>query len=224
MNMEEIRKILTEYGKKIVEKGLVAGPGGNISGRDGDFVYLSPSGFFLDEIKEDEWVKVDLKTGKIYSDLRPTCEISMHLGIYIERKDVKAVFHTHPPITVGLISAGVKFKPFFPDFVAILGKRIPIIDYVQPGGEEIRKAVCKEIKKVNVVLLKNHGVVAVGESIKEAYTRSLIVEEAAKSLFVGIISGKMKYLKEKEIEGIENLEAEDYRKALLKKYELEDKG
>ncbi len=215
--MEKIRKILSEYGKKIVEKGLVAGPGGNISARDGDFVYLSPSGFFLDEIKEEEWVKVDFKTGKIYSNLRPTCEISMHLGIYMVREDVKAVFHTHPPITVGLISAGVKFKPFFPEFVAILGKKIPIIDYVPPAGEEIRKAVCKEIKKSDVVLLKNHGVVAVGQSIKEAYTRSLIVEEAAKSLFVGIISGKMRYFKKEEIEGIENLEAEDYRKTLLKK-------
>ncbi|MGC8976635.1 MAG: class II aldolase/adducin family protein [Candidatus Ratteibacteria bacterium] len=215
--MEEIRKILTEYGKKVVEKGLVAGPGGNISGRDGDFVYLSPSGFFLDEIKEDQWVKVNLKTGEILSDLRPTCEISMHLGIYIERDDVKAVFHTHPPITVGLISAGVKFKPFFPDYVAILGRNVPLIDYVTPAGEDIRKAVCKEIKKADVVLLKNHGVVAVGESIKEAYTRSLIVEEAAKSIFAARCCGKLRYFNEKEIKQIENLEAEDYRKALLKR-------
>jgi L-fuculose-phosphate aldolase len=214
--MEEIRKKLTEIGKKIVEKGLVAGPGGNISARDGEFVYLSPSGFFLDEIKEDQWVKVNLKTGEIFSDLRPTCEISMHLGIYVERKDINAVIHTHPPITVGLISSGVKFRPFFPDYVAILGRDVPVIDYVPPAGEEIRKAVCKEIRKVNVVLLKNHGVVAVGESIKEAYTRSLIVEEAAKSIFVGILMGKLKYFNRKEIEQIEKLEAEDYRKALLK--------
>jgi L-fuculose-phosphate aldolase len=215
--MEKIRKRLTEYGKKIVEKGLVVGSGGNISAREGNFVYLSPSGFFLDEIKEEQWVKVDLKTGKIYSDLRPTCEISMHIGIYIEREDVKAVFHTHPAITIGLISSGVKFKPFSPEFVGILGKKVAIIDYVSPGGKEIKEKVCKEIKKVNVVLLKNHGVVVVGESIKEAYTRSLLVEEIAKSLFVGIISGKMRYLKEREIREIENSEAENYRRNLLKK-------
>jgi len=63
--MEEIRKKLTEYGKKIVEKELVAGPGGNISAREGNFVYLSPSGFFLDEIKEEQWVKVNIKTGEM---------------------------------------------------------------------------------------------------------------------------------------------------------------
>ena len=66
--MEEIRKLLTLYGKKIVEKGLVAGPGGNISAREGEYVFLSPSGFFLDEIKEDTWVKVNIKTGKIFGD------------------------------------------------------------------------------------------------------------------------------------------------------------
>ena len=117
--MENIREKLTEYGRKIVEKKLVAGSGGNISAREGNFVYLSPSGFFLDDIKKNEWVKVDIKTGEIYEELKPTCEISTHLGIYKEREDVKVVFHTHPPLTVGLISSGMDFKPFFPDFVAV---------------------------------------------------------------------------------------------------------
>ncbi|MCD6407909.1 class II aldolase/adducin family protein [bacterium] len=219
MREKEIREKLSYYGKKLVEKNLVAGPGGNISAREGDYVFLSPSGFFLDEIGEKEWVKVNLKTGKIYGDLRPTCEISMHLGIYLERKEIKAVFHTHPPFTVGLISAGVELKPVFPDFVAVLGRKVPVVDYVVPGGEEIRKAVVKEIKKFNVVLLKNHGVVCIGETLKEAYARSLIVEEAAKTILSGIIAGKLRYLTNKEVEEIENLEVEDYRKNLLKKTE-----
>jgi len=217
--MEEIRKKLTEYGKKIVEKELVAGPGGNISAREGNFVYLSPSGFFLDEIKEEEWVKVNIKTGEIEGNLKPTCEISMHLGIYKEREDIKVIFHTHPPLTVGLISSGVEFKPFCPDFVAVLGREVPVIDYVPPAGEEIRKAVCEKIKNCNVVLLKNHGVVCVGETFKEAFARAWLLEDTAKSLIAGLISGKMRYLTPEEIKNIEEMEAEDYRKALLKKLE-----
>jgi len=214
--MEEIRKLLSKYGKLIIEKGLSAGPGGNISAKEKNFVYLSPSGFALDEIKIDEWVKFDLKTGKVFGKYRPTCEISMHLGIYLERKDVKAVIHTHPPITIGLISSGVKIKPLFPDFVAIVGRKVGYINYVIPAGEEIRKAVVKEIKKYNVVLLKNHGVVSVGENLKEAFVRNWIIEETAKMLFAGKMFGKTRYLTEKEILGIENLEAEDYRKTLLR--------
>ncbi len=85
--MENIRKQLCKYGNLVLEKGLAAGPGGNISAREKNFVYLSPSGFALDEIKESQWVKVDLKTGKQYGELKPTCEISMHLGCYIARPE-----------------------------------------------------------------------------------------------------------------------------------------
>ncbi|MCM8814854.1 MAG: class II aldolase/adducin family protein [Candidatus Omnitrophica bacterium] len=214
--MDNIKKQLCKYGKLVLEKNLAAGPGGNISARVGDFVYLSPSGFALDEIKENQWVKVDLKTGKQYGRLKPTCEISMHLGCYIARDDIKAVIHTHPPVTLGLISAGVGLKPFYPDFVAMLGREIPMVEYVIPAGEEIRQAVVEQIKKYNVVLLKNHGAVSVGETLKEAFTRAWMIEESAKMQVVGMIAGKIRYFTENEIKGIENLKAEDYRKALLK--------
>ncbi len=214
---KKTREQLSQYGKKLVEKGLVAGPGGNISARDREYVFLSPSGFFLDEIEEKDWVKVNLNTGKVYGDLRPTCETSMHLGIYLERKEVRAVIHTHPPITVGLISAGVRFKPVFPDYVALLGREIPMVDYVVPAGEKIRKAVVEKIRRYNTVLLKNHGVVCAGETLKEAFVKSWLVEEAAKTIFVGKVAGNLKCLNLREIEDVENLEAEDYRKALLKK-------
>jgi len=215
--MEKIRKDLCKYGKLILEKNLAAGPGGNISAREGDYVYLSPSGFALDEILPEQWIKIHLNTGKQYGRLKPTCEISMHLGCYIERPDIKAIIHTHPPVTLGIISAGVGLKPFYPDFVAILGSEIPLVDYVIPAGEEIRQAVVKEIKKYNVVLLKNHGAVSVGETLKEAFTRAWMTEETAKMQAIGMMIGKIRYFTEKEIKDIENLKAEDYRKMLLKK-------
>ncbi len=215
--MEECRRELTIYGKKIIEKGLAAGPGGNISAREGDYVFLSPSGFFLDEIGSDEWVKVHLETGRIYGQARPTCEISMHLGIYLAREDVKAVVHTHPPLAVGMVSAGARLKPLFPDFVALLGRDVPVIDYVQPGSQEMRRRVVKSLGKGNVVLMKNHGSVCVGETLKEAFARSWLLEETARSVLAGNMVGKIKYLSLKEIEGLENMEAEDYRKTLLKK-------
>jgi L-fuculose-phosphate aldolase len=215
--VENVKKQLSDTGKKLIEKNLVAGPGGNISAREGNYVYLSPSGFSLNEIGEKEWVQVNLKTGRINGKLRPTCEISMHLGIYAARKDVNAVVHTHPALTIGLISAGIKFKPLCPDYVAVLGRDVPVIPYVKPGGQEIRQAVVKEIKKADVVLLKNHGVVCVGETLKEAFTRSWIVEEISKSIIAGKIAGdKLIFLNRKDVEEIENMEAEDYRKALLK--------
>jgi len=216
MTEKEIRKELCRIGCLLVQKNLVAGPGGNISVRQNSWVYLSPSGFALDEIQPEEWVKVNIKTGKQEGKKRPTCEISMHLGIYLAREDIKAVVHTHPAITTGLVSAGVKLRPIFPDFVALLGPVIPIVDYVIPAGQTIRKAVVRVIRKANVVALKNHGAVCVGQNIYEAFTRAWLLEESARMLMASLIAGKVRYLTRKEIEGIENLEAENYRKTLLK--------
>ena len=65
---KEIKKLkqeLVRYGKKIIEKGLAVGPGGNISAREGSVIYLSPSGYSFDELNEDDYVGENLKTGKI---------------------------------------------------------------------------------------------------------------------------------------------------------------
>ena len=214
---KKLKQELVRYGKKIIEKGLAVGPGGNISARKGNTIYLSPSGYSFDELNEDDYVGVNLKTGKITEGtLKPTCEVSMHLGCYLIRKDISAVIHTHPPLVIGLISAGAKIKPMFPDFVALVGE-VPVIDYVIPAGEKIRKAVTKVIKKYDAVLLKNHGLVTVGATLKEAFYRAEIIEEAARILIVSRIFGKPGFLNKREIKGIKNLEAEDYRKMLLKK-------
>ena len=140
----------------------------------------------------------------------------MHLGCYLMRKDIKAVIHTHSPFLIGLISAGGKLNPLFPDFVALLGKEVPVAEYVIPAGEEIRKAVTKVIKNNDAVLLKNHGAVTVGVNLKEAFFRAQLLEETAKIIIAGKVTGKLKFFTKKEIQGIDNLAAEDYRKILLK--------
>ena len=223
--MSKITQEMSRYGKLIVENKLTCGPGGNISVREGNLVYLSPSGFSLAEIKSGDWFTVDIRTGKQVGKgkkwLRPTCEVSMHLGCYLVRPDIKTVIHTHPILATALATAGVEFKGLFPDFVAILGPMVPAIEYVIPAGEEIRKAVTAELKKGwNVLLLKNHGAIAVGSTLKETYYRSLLLEEAARYLVATLSVGrKIRYMTPDEVKGIENLEAEDYRKLLFKKGE-----
>ena len=219
--MPKIIEELSYYGKLLVEKGLTTGPGGNISAREGDLVYLSPSGFSLAEITPKNWVVINLKNGeRVGKDngLRPTCEISMHLGCYLVRKDIKTVVHTHPVLATALATAGVQFKGLFPDFVALVGPETPAVEYVIPAGDEIRKAVTKELKKgYDAVLLKNHGAVTVGDNLKEAYYRILLLEDTARFLMATLSIGKKpRYLTPTEVNGIKNLEAEDYRKLLLK--------
>lgn len=216
--MKNLYRELSKYAALIVEKGLVAGPGGNISARDGDEVYLSPSGFCLDEIAPHQWVGINLATKRTDHDLRPTCETPLHLGCYLARPEITAVIHTHSPYTIGIVAAGIPFKPFYPDFVAVLGSEIPLCPFLPPGGEELREAVVAQIEKANVVLLDRHGAVCLGESLKEAFLRAWVLEETAKMLAVTASCGKdMNYFTQEEIRSIEEMEAEDYRKLLMKR-------
>ncbi len=114
---------LAGFASRIVNRGLAAGPGGNLSVRDGGRIWISPSGYPLDLIEQNDWVPMDIESGRTErSGPRPSSEFEMHLEIYRVRPDVNAVVHTHPPITIGVISAGIReIPPMFPDFVAIAG-------------------------------------------------------------------------------------------------------
>ncbi len=211
------KKDLVKYGKLIAGKGLVVGPGGNISQRAGNTVYLKASGVSFEDAKEKDYVGVDLKSGKLVDGTtKPSCEILMHLGCYIAREDIRAVVHTHAPISMAAANRGVPLKPLYPDFAALVGKEVPVIRYIIPAGKELADEVIKEIKSHNGILMANHGVLTVGNNLKEAYYRMLLIEDASKTLLASYIFGKVKFLTEEEIEGVNKLEAEDYRKALLK--------
>jgi len=211
-------KELVEIGRKIAEKGLVVGPGGNISERLGDVVYMKASGICFESAKEEDYVGVDLNTGKVVDGrLRPTSEMWMHLECYKVREDVSAVIHTHPIFSIAYAFQGETLKPFTPDMVALLGSEIPVIEYVVPGGKEFASEVGKVIKNCNGVLVKNHGLVTVGSNLKEAYYRTLLIEDGIKMVIFAKLLGKMQFFTEEQIEEIDNLEAEKYRKKLLKR-------
>jgi len=211
----KIIKTLTEMGKAMAEKGLVVGPGGNISGRDGKLVYLSPTGYDVDNIKPKEWAVIDINREKQIGGLKPTCEIEMHLRIFKARPDVRFVCHAHPAITVGLISGGMEIMPFTPEFVALVD-RVEYLPFIAPGTHKLAVAVEKAFAKgVNAVGLRNHGVITAGCSGREALTRMIVIEDQAKTQVSAIFSGKPRPLTVKEQNSIRHADAEAYRRKLL---------
>ena len=212
---ETIKKELIKYGNKMVSSGLVAGAGGNISARLGEVVYLSPSGYALDEMTEESITGVNIDSAEIVEGtLRPTSEVLMHLGCYQIRKEIRAAVHTHSPWAGGVISAGVPLEPMFPEFVADLGD-IGYLNYILPTTKRLADAVARQIENLNVVLMANHGVLAVGRNLKEAYYRSIIIEEAAKSLVAASVVGKPRFLSSKQTEEIKKLETIQYRRQVM---------
>ena len=216
-DVAKARAELVEIGRLIEQKDLIVGPGGNTSVRVGDVIYVKASGKSFEEAVESDYVGVAVQTGELVDgDLKPTSEIAMHRGCYLVRDDIRAVVHTHPPFALGVASAGKAIEPMCPDYVALIGREIPLIDYVVPTGQELADAVVPAIKEHNAVLLANHGVVTVGRNLREAYYRNLFVESAAKALVAAEVVGTLRPLTDQDVAEIDGLATEKYRRDLLK--------
>lgn len=213
--MERVVEQLSLYANKLVQSSLVVGAGGNLSMRDGDYMYISPSGFDLQEIEDHQWVKVNITTGDILSDLKPSSEILMHLECFRNRPDVQAVLHAHPSYSVGVSSTGNDIPCMFPDFPAMV-KKIAYIDYVIPTTNVLAEEIMKVIDNTDVIVMRNHGVLTLGKTMKEAYFFMQLTEEAAKVYTISSIVGKPRILTADECSDLKNLSAERYRAKLLK--------
>ena len=97
MLMENERKLIVEYGKLLVTKGLTTGTGGNISIFDKEKKYfaISPSGIDYFETEPEDVVIMDLDGKVVEGERKPSSEWMMHLIFYKKRDDVEAVVHTH---------------------------------------------------------------------------------------------------------------------------------
>jgi L-fuculose-phosphate aldolase len=194
--MSNVREELVQYGVKIARAGLVAGAGGNISARDGAIIWLKPSGFAMDDMMPDDLCGMDLATGKQVSGAhKPTSEVLMHLAIYRRRPDTQAVFHTHSPWASGIVSSGAEMKPMFAEFVCDLG-RTGTVPYILPSSQVLADAMAAAAATCDTIFMENHGILAQGATMKQAYYRCLVVEDAAKSMVAAAIVGKPRFLTE----------------------------
>lgn len=203
------------------QEGLVIGPGGNTSIKDDDgIMWISPSGIPFEEMEINDFVPLEISSGKLLDTrLMPSSEVPLHLQVYQVKEDINCIFHAHPPHVIALSAVNIKIEPLFPDFVVYLGKEVPQISYIKPCTEEMGGLVADKIKDKDYVacILKNHGAVSVGKSVKEAYIRMQVLESASEILFKAKLLGNPYILSEKEAQDILDLDIEQYRKKLLQK-------
>ncbi|PZD96016.1 class II aldolase/adducin family protein [Paenibacillus sambharensis] len=217
MNSSSIREELCKYARKTVANKLVVGPGGNLSARYEGYMYLSPSGFALDEIEPEQWVEVNIETGAITDiGLRPSSEVLMHLYAYRANPDIGAIVHTHPPYCIAFTLVEKELPVMFPDQAALVGRTV-YVPYVLPTTDKLADAVVEKVNEASSILLGNHGLVTTGRNLREAYYRTEVVEESTKIYLIASAIREPKVLTKEEYEEIASLESEAYRIELLQK-------
>lgn len=182
----EIKKELCEIGRRIYQNGFVAANDGNFSVKinDNEF-YCTPTGVSKGFMTPDMILKVDGKGNMLEPNAkyRPSSEFKMHLRVYQERPDVRAVVHAHPPIATAHAVAGLGLDSYImPEAVIALGN-VPLTKYGTPSTMEIPDAISEEIQTHDAVLLENHGALSMGPDLMTAYFKMESLEFFAKVSF-----------------------------------------
>lgn len=207
----ELRLRLIEIAKRISQSGLVAGTWGNVSARLNDHeILITPSGFGKGELNPEHLVVVDMSGEIIRGKLRPSMETPMHVKIYNCRPDVNAIVHTHSPMATAFAVADKKLPVITVDFASVIGEAILVAPYARPGTSELAEVVTEALNEKAVILLGNHGVVAVGDSLDEAFHIAVIVEEAAKIYIYANLIGGVSSIPDEEVNAIRNYYLKEY--------------
>jgi len=180
---------------RLYERGLIAGPDGNVSVRLGDgSIVVTPSGLSKTDVTSERLLVVDADGAVIDGDGRPSSELKMHLRIYAKRPDVLAVVHAHPPTATGFAVAGYSFMaPVLPEVILQMGS-VPLVRYATPGTAALADNFEPYLVDHDAFLLANHGATTLGPSLEVAHQRMESLEHAAKILIAARSLGRVNEL------------------------------
>ncbi len=203
MEYKSIREEICETGKMLWQLGYTASNDGNISVKvDNDRILITPTGISKGRMKPDMLVVVNGKGEVIlsYDDYAPTTEIQMHLRIYKDRPDVKAVVHAHPPTATGFAVAHVPLDKYtMPEAIVSVGT-VPLAEFGAPFTDQTQESISKLLPAHDAVLIANHGVVTMAEKLSVAYYRMETIEQYAKVTLIARLLGGEVELTDSQLE------------------------
>ncbi len=182
--MSDPRRDLIEAGRDIFEGGLVKGRAGNISLRMPEHrILISPTGFCLGRIQDDELVVISLKGELLEGERSPSSEFKAHLAVYMTRPDVGAIVHTHSTYASVAAYLQLPLLKVNPEAAAEVGK-VGRVAAMTPGSQELAVGVAKALGLNGAVLMERHGALTVGINMREAVNRAFYLEEACKMSYL----------------------------------------
>ena len=190
--MLNYREKVSEIAKKLYNDGLVAGTSGNVSflDRENHKIYITPSNMDYKEMQETDIVVLDEDGNILEGDHKPSSEWRLHAEVYKHQKRVNSVVHTHSPYATGFAINHKEIPLILVEMLPFLGGDIPVAKFGLPGTDDVGINAAKVLEYRNAALLENHGVVAVGETVDQAYIRAVYTEDAAKAYHLASVVGE----------------------------------
>jgi L-fuculose-phosphate aldolase len=180
MDERTARREIVRVGQLLYERSYVVSSDGNVSVRlDDGRILATPTQTNKGRMTEDSLALTDLE-GTPLNQRKASSELAMHLLIYRERPEIKAVCHAHPPHGSAFAVAGLAIdQPILSEVILTLGC-VPLAEYGTPSTDELTDAMLPLVKHHNALLMANHGAVAYGEDVWQAFDRLETLEHTAK--------------------------------------------
>lgn len=209
----ELREQICDICHKMWQLGWVAANDGNVSVKLPDGTFLAtPTGMSKSFITPEKLVHID-KDGQVLdapAGLKPSSEIKMHLRCYIEREDVGAVLHAHPPVATGYAVANKPLDEYSMIETVIALGSIPVTPYGTPSTYEVPDRIAPYLGEHDALLLQNHGALTVGADLITAYYRMETLELFAKISLNAYLLGGAKEISRENIDRLISMR-EGYR-------------
>ena len=190
--IDEIKEQICDVCHKTWQLGWVAANDGNVTALLDDGTLLAtPTGMSKSFITPEKLIRIDRQGNVLEAaeGLRPSSEIKMHLRCYDKRPDVRSVIHAHPPAATGFAVAHKNMDMYnMIEDVAVIGS-VPVTPYGTPSTYEVPDAIEPYLEEHDVMLLENHGALAVGSDVITAFYRMESLELWAKITINAVILG-----------------------------------
>ena len=215
-NLEQRNKII-EYSLKLNSTNLSPLRSGNISLRseeNGVEGYLiTPSGKKYDTLKSEDIVFMSLnEEAKDNTSVnKPSSEWRFHRDIYLNKREAHAIVHAHSPHATAVSSHGKSIPPFHYMIALAGGEDIKCAEYATFGTEELSQNVINALKDRSACLMSNHGQVAFGKDLEQAFELAQEIENICHQYTIALKLGQPKILSFEEMKKVLD-KAKNYKK------------
>ena len=200
MLLEAERALIVHHAGLLRPDGLVVGTAGNLSIRSDDLVAITPSSVDYDALDAGLICVVGLDGEIVEAARAPSSELPMHLAVY-GATDAAAIVHTHAPYATTLATV-VDELPAIHYMIAELGGPVRVAPYATFGSDELAASVMDALDGRSAVLLGNHGTLTIGDSLEQAYWRSVLLEWLAALYYRAMQLGEPRLLPGEEIDRV----------------------
>ena len=202
MNDREIRAQLLKVTRRAYfQDRMFAATSGNLSvfDRPTGRMYITPGSFPYEDMTEDDMMVIDLDGNILEGRHKPSSEWKLHAAIYKAFDHACAVVHTHSPYATAFAINHLPIPVVLYEIAWFLGGDIPVAEGALPGSPEVGENCVKVLGGRNGCLMGNHGAVALGEDLAQAYTRAVYIEDAAKAYSLALTHGPVKVVESAEV-------------------------